>query len=93
MSYRITVHPSVQRDFRKIDPKMHERLLEAIRGLATDPRARGSIGLSGAFAGYRRARVGSYRVIYYVDEEGGTVEVLLVGHRSLSYDELKRRVR
>jgi mRNA interferase RelE/StbE len=42
--------------------------------------------LTGKLKGYYRFRIGDYRVIYRVDDDGRLVIVALITHRSKAYD-------
>jgi mRNA interferase RelE/StbE len=52
--------------------------------LATDPRRVGKP-LFGPLEGCRGARRGTYRVIYRIDDDAGSVHVLDIAHRSDAY--------
>lgn len=68
----------------RLPKNAYERVLSAIRGLAEDPRPHPqSKNLQGRED--RRLRVGSYRVIYAVDEERQEVYVVEVFHRQRDY--------
>ena len=60
------------------------RILATVGKLATDPRPRGTEKLKGG-AGELRVRVGSYRIIYDVEDERLQVTVLKIGHRGEVY--------
>ena len=62
-----------QRDF--------ERLRDAIRGLAGEPRPQGVAKLQGAERAYR-IRVGPYRVLYDIHDDRAMVVILKVARRS-----------
>ena len=55
------------------------RLIEAIDRLREEPNAGGV--LKGEFAGLRRLRIGSYRIIYEVIDDQLVVLVIRIGHR------------
>jgi len=59
------------------------RVTERIRGLAQNPRPSGSEKLSGQDR--YRIRQGDYRIVYAVDDETRTVEVVKIGHRREVY--------
>ncbi len=79
MSYEVYLLRRAQNSLSKIRQRDYERLKEAIEELGEEPKPHGSRRLSGREG--RRIRVGDYRVIYEIDEVGGEVTVLDVGHR------------
>ena len=69
MTVKIFYKASVKRDLRKINPNHVGRILREIRNvLADNPRI--GEALHGDFAGLYKLRVGDYRVIYALIEEG-----------------------
>ena len=66
-------------------PDLRGRLAEAIDSLQRDPRPPGARKLSGALKGAYRVRVGSYRVIYRIDDHEHSVRVLALGPRRSVY--------
>ena len=83
MTYTLTIKSSAVKALRRLRKADRLRLIEAIDRLATEPAAGGV--LKGEFRGLRRLRVGSYRIIYEVDEGELTVLVIRVGHRKDVY--------
>ncbi|MGJ9402215.1 type II toxin-antitoxin system RelE family toxin [Arthrobacter sp. KK5.5] len=84
MPYSISYVPSVAKTIRKLDKPTARRLLDAIGGLASDPRPPGCIQLKGG-DGEFRIRVGDYRIVYDVQDDELVVLVLRVGHRREVY--------
>lgn len=80
MPYAISYVPSAAKAIRKLDRPAAHQLLDAIEGLASEPRPPGCIQLKGG-GGELRIRVGDYRVIYDVQDDKLVVLVLRVGHR------------
>ncbi|MFQ5820952.1 MAG: type II toxin-antitoxin system RelE/ParE family toxin [Candidatus Heimdallarchaeota archaeon] len=81
--YKLEVTGSFERDFRKLDPQLKQRLDSAIRTLETDPHL-GKL-LRGELSSKRSLRIGDYRVIYVIDEEKNTVTLYSVRHRKVAY--------
>lgn len=84
--YRIELSRRAQRDLRKIqrgNPRIFESVVQAIDGLSHDPYPEGHKSLGGR-EGYR-VRIGSYRVLYGVEEDRLLVEVLRAGPRGDVY--------
>jgi mRNA interferase RelE/StbE len=63
----------------RLSASLFDRIAEAVLRLETDPRPNGSRKLRGT-DGYR-IRVGTYRVLYTVNDDTRIVEVIAVGHR------------
>jgi mRNA interferase RelE/StbE len=83
MTYSLRIKGSAVKALRRIEKADRTRLIEAIDRLRTEPTA-GSA-LKGEFAGLRRLRVGTYRIIYEVVREELVVLVVRVGHRGRVY--------
>ncbi len=83
MAYTVRIKASAERSLRHIAKPDRIRIVEAIDRLADEPTA-GSA-LKGEFAGLRRLRVGSYRVVYEVIHNELVVLVVRVGHRREVY--------
>jgi len=84
VTYAIEWRPSARKEVRRIDPPVRRRVIDAIEGLADDPRPAGSVTLTGS-PGWRRIRVGGYRVVYDVNDRALVVLVLRVGSRGEVY--------
>ena len=83
MTYRIVVAPSAVALLKAIpDRRIQEKLRDTIDRLAQDPEKQGKA-LTGDLAGYRSVRSAGqrYRVVYRVQKESATVEVLVLGIR------------
>ena len=81
MGHRIELLASAKRELDSLSLEVRRRVRRAIEVLSRDPRPPGSRKLRGGGAGFRRLRVGPYRVIYQVDDETVTVVIIRVGHR------------
>ena len=79
MTYAIAILRRAQRELQRLPHEDYERVREAIRALAQNPRPTGCLALTGR-AGWR-IRVGNYRVIYEISDVQHTVTILHVGHR------------
>ncbi|MEW6217167.1 MAG: type II toxin-antitoxin system RelE/ParE family toxin [Candidatus Bipolaricaulota bacterium] len=80
MTIRLTSR--ARKDIRKLSPRNLERVRSAVLSLADDPQR--GIPLAGGWAGYRRLRVGDYRIIYRIHDEGEIV-VHYVRSRGAAY--------
>ena len=83
MTYSLQIKRSAAKALAKITKTDRIRLVEAIDRLREEPNAGGV--LKGEFAGLRRLRVGSYRIIYEVIDEQLVVLVIRVGYRREVY--------
>jgi mRNA interferase RelE/StbE len=79
MTYAVSILRRAQKELAAVSSPDFERLCDAIRELASDPRPTGSGKL--VLRDGWRVRVGNYRVIYAIDDAAHTVLVLHVGHR------------
>ena len=83
--YRVLLRPPAQKFLGKLrDKTLAARLVEAMRGLANDPRASGCDKLAGLEDLYR-IRVGDYRIVYQIRDEVLLVLVVKIGHRREVY--------
>jgi mRNA interferase RelE/StbE len=86
-SFKVQLKPAVQKDFRKIPPKILSRILEVIENLEQNPFPPQAIKLADSDRLYR-IRTGDYRVIYEVETEARTITVHYVRHRREVYRSL-----
>lgn len=75
----------VEKEIANLPRDARDRVIAAIRRLAKDPRPRGTRKLAGEMQGAWRIRVGTYRIIYDVDDDQQLVIVLAVLHRREAY--------
>lgn len=83
-SYRVIYTRSYLRDLERFNAAINNRVVRATENLASNP----FLGkpLRGELKGYYSLRVGSYRVIYTVEEKSRTVVLRAAGHRGRIYD-------
>jgi mRNA interferase RelE/StbE len=77
--YTVGIQQRARRALARIPEDDSNRILAAIRGLASNPRPVGCVKLSGREAW--RLRTGMYRIIYEINDTELTVLVVDVGHR------------
>jgi mRNA interferase RelE/StbE len=83
--YRLLIKPSAAGEIEAIGSKRdRQRVVNRIRGLATDPRPPGCEKLAGNAAVFR-VRQGNYRILFVVDDEKRVVDVVKIGHRREVY--------
>lgn len=78
--YEVLLEAAAERDLRRLPASVHDRVITAIRALATDPRPPGSRKLTGSKNDWR-IRVGDYRVVYEIADAVRVVRVNRVRHR------------
>lgn len=79
-SHELEITRTAEKQLRKLDRQARERVLRAIGELAEEPRPRGSRKLTG-YDDVFRIRVGTYRVLYSVEDRALVVLILKIGHR------------
>ena len=79
MSYSLSILRRAQKELADVPAKDYERILDAVRTLAENPRPSGCLKLTGR-DGWR-LRIGNYRVIYEIDDGQRSVTVLEIGNR------------
>ena len=82
-SYSIELKKSATKELAKFPQQDLKRILKSIGNLANNPRPEGSKKLSGDEK--YRIRIGSYRVLYSIEEKKLVVYVVKVGHRKDVY--------
>lgn len=83
-SYKIVWKKSALKDLYKIRKEAISRIIKAVELLTSNPFPSGVKKLSGSERTYR-LRVGNYRVIYEVDENILTIQIIRVRHRKSAY--------
>jgi len=87
LSYRVLLHPKAAEFLKKADIKLRERIKAQLKELENSPREEGERLTQSPFW---RLRIGDYRAIYMIDDDGKRVIVLFIGHRSEVYDDFSR---
>ena len=82
--YEVLLERRAERDLKNLPPDVFRRVVEALRPLVDDPRPGGCRELSGSTSDYR-LRVGSYRILYEIDDDRREVRVMRVRHRREAY--------
>ncbi len=90
MSFAVSYHPDVvSEDIPRLPKKDRERIKTAIEEkLMTRPEVFGKP-LRRSLKGYRKLRVGEYRVIFRL--QGKTVKIVVIGNRSRVYEGTRER--
>ena len=82
--HEVYTERAAERDLRRLPPGDFERIIAVIRALAADPRPPGSRKMVSSKSDWR-IRIGTWRVIYEVDDEAEVVQIMRVGHRREVY--------
>ena len=83
-AYRVELTRSAEKDLRRIDRSQTATIFRALEQLAHDPRPTGIKKLAGAARTFR-IRVGSYRVVYEIEDDVLVVLVVRIAHRKDVY--------
>ena len=78
--YRIEVSATAEKQIRKLARSDQIRVLRAIQALSKEPRPPGTRKLRG-YADVFRVRIGTYRIIYSLEQDRLLIIILKVGHR------------
>ena len=84
VAYRIEWKPSAVRELKRLDRQSIPRIVEAIVTLSSNPFPHGVRKLQGAERVYRM-RVGQYRVIYQIEPESSSLQIMRIRHRKDAY--------
>jgi mRNA interferase RelE/StbE len=82
--YKVVFGKSAKKDLEKVNTIYLDPINSHIEKLSENPRPFGYIKLSG-FEDLYRIRVGIYRIIYSIEDDILTVEVIKIDHRSNVY--------
>lgn len=85
MTYTVEFSPSARKMFKKLPQDLQDRIQPKIDALAIEPRPSGVKKLKGEENTYR-IRVGSYRVVYEIEDDVLLVTVIRVGGRGEVYN-------
>lgn len=82
MTWQVSYHPSVRKDFKALGRAEAQRILSVIDSkiIHGQPDKLGKP-LRGSLAGCRRFRVGNTRIVYRLNATTITVLIIAVGHR------------
>jgi mRNA interferase RelE/StbE len=89
--YKIIYHPLVvKKDIPNIDNKNRNKIKETIEKKLINRPEIFSVPLRTSLSGYRKLRVGDYRVILKIQKK--EVKILMICHRSVVYKQIYGRV-
>jgi mRNA interferase RelE/StbE len=85
--YAVYLTAEARRFYEKADAAVQRKLDRCFELLRQSPRRHPNIKpLKGRLAGYLRFRVGDLRVVYFINEEGRIVTVVIIANRREVYD-------
>jgi mRNA interferase RelE/StbE len=82
--YEVLLEAAAERDLRRLPQAEFHRLVARIKALGEEPRPSGCRKITGSKNDWR-IRVGTYRVVYEIDEKAKAVKVMRVRHRREVY--------
>ena len=82
--YKVIISKRVLKSLDKVPVIYLSKIKKTVNSLANNPRPFGSIKLSTSDNAYR-IRLDVYRIIYTIEDDILTVEVIKIGHRSSAY--------
>ena len=85
MTWRLRVAPSADRTLARLPEGVATAIVEFLTGPLLDDPTRVGKPLRRELEGYLSARRGAYRIVYAVDEEEATVDIVRIEHRSDVY--------
>lgn len=89
MIWQISYHPEIENDISGFPKNIKNRIRQAIeKRLLTDP-VRYGVALRRSLQGYRKLRVGDYRIIFKLSKNN--IIVLKIGHRKEVYQKVHLR--
>jgi mRNA interferase RelE/StbE len=83
MAYVVFLKRSAEKELDHLPKKAHDRILSHLLELTENPRPSGAKKLQRR-EGYR-IRVGSYRILYTIDDSMKRIEIISVAHRREAY--------
>ncbi len=89
MAWAIEFDPAAFKELSRLDASIRRRILRYLRERLAgdeDPRRFGKA-LRGEKIGLWRYRIGDYRVVCAIEDEGQRLRVLRIGHRRSVYDD------
>jgi mRNA interferase RelE/StbE len=85
--YKIQIKTSAQKELFQLSDTVLKRVDQAIQDLSSNPRPVGSVKLKGF--DYYRIRIGSYRLIYQINDKKSLLDIIRIRHRNEACTGLK----
>jgi len=83
-SYKINWKKSAYKELRNIHEEYIPKIIDSVEKLSQNPFPSGVKKLAGSEKTYR-LRVGNYRIIYEVEQQGLTIQIIRIRHRKDVY--------
>ena len=83
--FKVNITSRAERELRRLDRPVKNRIVAALSTLASDPRPAGCLKVRSE-EGVWRIRVGDWRLGYQIDDSTSEVLVLRIAHRSDFYE-------
>ena len=80
MSYKVVLRPSAQRDLKRLSHDLHNRVLDVLLALQSQPRPTGVKKLQGQVNQWR-IRIGVLRILYEIYDGEKLVRIFRIAHR------------
>lgn len=84
--YTIRLERQAERELRKLPRDVVQRINATLERLIHEPRPQGVVKLTGQTGSKWRIRVGTYRILYEINDQQGHVNVYRIKHRRNAYD-------
>jgi len=82
MLYRLRVPKAVRHDIERLPGNVRQRVKRTIAELASEPRPTNADELEDELAGFWRIKLEDHRIIYGIDDDVVTVEIIRVAKRT-----------
>ena len=83
--FRVSITSRAERELKRLDRPVKNRIVSSILALAFDPRPPGCLKVRSE-EGVWRIRVGDWRVGYQIDDNASEIVVVRIAHRSDFYE-------
>jgi mRNA interferase RelE/StbE len=87
MPYELYIERRAEKDLKKLEAPLFSEIVARIKELADNPHPPGSKKIAGSHNDWR-IRIGSYRVLYEIDNKTKTIKIMRVKHRREAYRDL-----
>ena len=85
MAYDVIWHEGSVEDLKRLDSKTAKKIIVKVKSYLTQDPIKLGTHLKGSLKGFRRCRIGEYRIIYVLDHEKKDVIILKIDHRKEIY--------